>query len=156
MSWIALTSAHLQRKLSAAEWTSITTTQLTDGVTGPEVVADEIAATVRMVVGFVSANRQNVVGPAGTIPDELEDQALSILRHKVFSRLPGLAKRFLDEGRVREYEDAMRILRDVAMGRFLVASPEVAGEEQAGGQTIAVVNPPPGRENTRQKWSGTL
>jgi len=152
--WITLSSADLKNKLSAAEYASVTTAQVQEGKTAEEVIAEELGATVSMVRGYVGARQSNVLGDGVTIPDELKDAALVVMRHKVFSRLPGL-KRLLDEARVREYEDAMVQLRDVAAGRFAVVPPVVVSEDQAVGQTAQVVSRRE-RQHTREKWSGVL
>jgi hypothetical protein len=152
--WITLSSSDLKNKLSASEYTSVTTAQVQEGKTAEEVVVEELGSTVAMVRGYVGAQQSNVLGEGVTIPDELKDAALVVMRHKVFSRLPGL-KRLLDEARVREYEDAFTLFRDVAAGRFAVVPPEVPSEDQAVGQTVQVVSSRE-RQHTREKWSGVL
>ncbi len=151
--WIPLTSALLQTKLTAAEFASLSAAQLPTGVTSAELIAQEITSTVAMVRGYVAANRENTLGEGETIPDELTDAALHILRHKTFSRLPGL-KKLLDEARVREYEDALSQLKDAAAGRFRVTPPETIAAEQPASQTIS--SRAPKRQSTREKWSGVL
>ena len=88
----------------------MTSASLPDGVTAAEIIADELSRTVAQVRGFVSANKSNALGDGETIPDELKDAALVIVRYKVFTRLPGM-KALLDELRVKEYEEATRLLR---------------------------------------------
>jgi hypothetical protein len=151
--WIPLTSALLQTKLTAAEFSSISAAQLPSGTTAAELIAQEITSTVAMVRGYVAANRENTLGEGETIPDELRDAALCILRHKTFSRIPGL-KKLLDEARVREYEDALAQLKDAAAGRFRVTPPETIATAQPASQTIA--SRASKRQSTRQSWSGTL
>lgn len=153
--WISLTSSDLKGKLAAAEYASITTAQVQDGKTAEEVVAEEISSTVAMVRGYVGARGSNTLGVGETLPDELKDAALVILRHKIFTRLPGL-NRLLNEARVREYEDALSQLKDVAVGRFAVVPPETASPDQAVGQSAEVVSPKQRRQNTRETWGGVL
>lgn len=152
--WIELTSDDLQMKLSAVEWSSIGGAQLPDGVTGAEIVADEIANTTNEVRGYVGGFRENTLGDGATIPDELKDTALVILRHKVFTRIPGL-KRLLDDGRVREYDNAITRLKDVARGLFRIVQPATASEDQPSGQTMVVVRST-ARKHSRETWGGTL
>ncbi len=152
--WITLTDADLQTKLAAGEYASITTAQLPEGVTAASVIAAEIASTTGMVRGYVAGQLSNTLGAGVTIPGELKDTALVIVRHKIFSRLPGL-KRLLDEPRVREYEDALATLRDVAAGRFRIVPPEEPAADQPAGQTIKVVRHTQ-RQSSRKNWSGTL
>lgn len=153
--WISLTSTDLKDKLAAAEYASITTAQVQDGKTGEDVVTEEIRSTVAMVRGYVGARASNTLGEGETLPDELKDAALVILRHKIFTRLPGL-NRLLNEARVREYEEALAQLREVAAGRFAVVPPETASPDQAVGQSAEVVSPRRRRENTRETWGGVL
>lgn len=152
--WITIASADLQQKLTADEFDAVTTVSLPDGVSAATIIADEISRTVSEVRGFVSANKTNVLGDGETIPGELLDAALCILRHKVFSRLPGM-KSLLDEIRVREFDEAMRKLRDVAAGRFSLVPPTTpaAADEQAAPSTIGVVSANT-RRNTRRKLGG--
>lgn len=152
--WITLSSSDLQDKLAAAEYAAVTTAQVQDGKTPEQVVTEELASTVAMVRGYVAARASNVLGDGVTIPDELKDAALVVMRHKVFSRLPGM-KRLMDEARVREYEGAMELLRDVAAGRFAVVPPTTASADQPISQTAEVVSSRV-RQHTREKWSGVL
>lgn len=139
MAWNTLSIQDLQRKLAAAEYTSVTTVSLPDGMTGTQVVEEEISNGIQEVRGYVAGYASNVLGEGQTVPDELRDVTLVLIRYRTFTRLPGM-KRLLDELRVREYDEALRKLRDVAAGRFRVVSPETAAPEQAGGSTIAVVS----------------
>lgn len=152
--WISLTSADLQQKLAADEFDAVTSASLPEGVTAADIIADELNRTVSEVRGFVAGNKTNVLGDGATIPEELLDAALAIVRFKVFTRLPGL-KALLDELRVREYDEAMRKLRDVSAGRFALVQPltPAPGSEQAAPSTIGVVSAPP-RKNTKGRLSG--
>lgn len=157
MAWITLTAAHLKGKISDAEYGSVTAASLATGQTAAAIVEEELESTTVMVRGYVSGFRGNVLGEAGTIPDEVKDAALCIMRHKVFTRVPGL-KRLLDEGRVREYEDAIKLLRDVAAGRFRIVGPTTAAptEEQAGGGTVSVITKRPIGRESRDSLGGLL
>lgn len=156
MAWIELAAADIQEKISSDEYEAITEASLPDGVTGPEIVTAEIGRTVAMVRGYVAANAQNLLGSGEMIPEELSDAALCILRHKVFTRIPGM-KRLLDEGRVREYEDALRQLKDVAAGRFKLVAAATPAEDQAGGGTVQVIAPSrTGRESRATLNGGGL
>lgn len=153
--WITLTAADFASKIAEAEYASVLSTQLPDGKTGADVLAEELVLTTNEVRGYVSAQIGAVLGAGVTLPEELADTALVIVRHKVFTRLPGL-KRLLDEGRVREWEQALARLKEVARNLFKVAAPATPATEQPGGQGISVVGGRPARQHTREKWSGTL
>jgi uncharacterized protein DUF1320 len=154
LMWNPLLSADLQQKLSDDEFAAVTSASLPDGVTANDIISEELSRTVNEVRGFVAGHKANILGAAGTIPDELQDAALVIVRFKVFTRLPGL-KALLDELRVKEYDEAMRKLRDVSAGRFALVQPINAapGSEQAAPSTIGVVSAPP-RQNTKSKLKG--
>lgn len=152
--WITLSISDLQSKLAAAEYVAVTSAQLPEGKTAEEVVEEEISSTVNMVRGYVAGRSSNALGAGETIPNELKDAALVVIRNKVFTRLPGL-KRLLDGPRVKEYEDAIEQLRDTAAGRFAVVPPVEASADQASGETIKVVRRTK-RQSTRESWSGTL
>lgn len=152
MPWNILTSEDLQNKLTAAEFSAITQASLPDGKTSADVVAEEIANVTQEVRGYVAGYAPNVLGDGATVPDELRDVALVILRHRTFTRLPNM-KRLLDELRVKEYEEAMRKLRDVAVGRFRVVNPETPAAQQASGGGVQVVSKTK-RRATRKGLSG--
>lgn len=152
--WISITIARVQTKLSKSEYSAITTTQLPEGVTASALLEEEIVSTVNMVRGYVSGNRENSRGPDDTIPSELEDAALAILRVKIFTRLPGL-QRLIDSNRTREYEEALDQLRDTAAGRFRVTQPDTPAAAQPAGPSITVTRKTK-RQNSRSQWSGTL
>jgi hypothetical protein len=152
--WIEITIARLQQKLSAAEYSAITSTQLPANVSATTLLTEEIESTTNMVRGYVSGNRENSRGPDNTIPSELEDAALAILRVKIFTRIPGL-QRLIDSNRTREYEEALAQLRDTSAGRFRIAQPDTPSPTQPSGPTITVVRKTP-RQSSRQNWSGTL
>ena len=152
--WITLSSADVQQKLAADEYDAVTSASLPDGVTAAEIITDELSRTLAQVRGFVSANKSNALGDGETIPDELKDAALVIVRYKVFTRLPGM-KALLDELRVKEYEEATRLLRDVSAGRFAIVPPTTpaADDEQAAPSTIETVSAPT-RRNKRENLEG--
>lgn len=154
MAWVSITSADVERKLAADEFSAISEASLPDGVTAADIIAAEITQTVAEVRGYVAGNKSNILGEAGTIPDELMEAALVILRYKVFTRLPAM-KALLDELRVREYDEALRRLRDVSAGRFVIVPPVVAAPDvqQPATPIIGVVSCDR-RQNTRKKLGG--
>lgn len=139
MAWNTITIADVQNKLAAAEYAAVTTASLPDGKTGSDVVNEEITNAIQEVRGYVAGRVANVAGEGSTVPDELRDTTLVIIRYRVFTRLPGM-KRLLDELRVKEYDEALRKLRDVSAGRFRVVDPETPAADQASGSSIQVVS----------------
>lgn len=139
MAWNTITIADVQLKLAAAEYSSVTTASLPDGKTGSDIVNEEITNAIQEVRGYVAGRVANVQGEGSTVPDELRDTTLALIRYRVFTRLPGM-KKLLDELRVKEYDEALRKLRDVAAGRFRLVNPETPAAEQAGGSSIQVIS----------------
>lgn len=150
MAWISITIDSLKGIMADAEYMGITEASLPDGKTATEIVEEEIAKSVTEARGYVAGYASNVLAPGETIPDELTASVLAILRYRVITRLPGM-KRFLDDRRVAEYEEAMRKLRDVSKGALRIVNPETPAPEQAGGSTIQVV-----RRAVRQVTRGNM
>src|ERR1700754_2502333 len=123
MSWITLTQARIETRLTAPEMTAVTSAAKQVAQTAPQILADAIAAVVLEVRGYVAACDRNTLGPAGTIPDELESTALALLRRYLFTRLPAM-KSLFDELRQEEAKDALQRLRDVAKCDFAIVPPE--------------------------------
>lgn len=139
MSWNPITAADVQKKLTAAEYASITSVSLPGGESASTIVAEEITNAIQEVRGYVAGYHANVLGDGATVPDELRDVTLVLIRQRLFTRLPGM-KRLLDELRQSEYEEAMRKLRDVAAGRFRLVAPETAASDQAAGAGVQLIS----------------
>ncbi|MBB5033167.1 phage protein Gp36 family protein [Prosthecobacter vanneervenii] len=156
MAWTSITADALKDEgiISASEYASITAVSLPDGVTGAQVVAQVIANAVAEARGYIAANSENILGIEGTVPDELRASVLVIIRHRVFTRLPKM-KALLDDLRVKEYDEAMRKLRDVSNGTFKLVQPITPADpdQQAGGGSMQVVNKAK-RWATRKKLGG--
>lgn len=102
--------------------------QLDEGQIDP--LIEVLARTVDEARGFLGARPHATMGPEGTIPPQLLGPVLDIARYRLCSRLAvgPLSDMLLSEAREREYQDAIRILRDTAKGVFSVESPEVRSE----------------------------
>jgi phage gp36-like protein len=139
MAWTAITEADIRRKWAGAEWTAIKTAALGSGQNADTMLAEEIAAATRHIRARVGACAQNKLGPPGTIPDELEDVALVVLRYSLSTRLPGYK---MTEERRKLYEDAVETLKDVAKCQFSIEPPEQESEEARPHQRPAITSPP--------------
>jgi phage gp36-like protein len=149
--WITLTEALVANRMTGAELTAMKTAALGGGQSGATVLADCISAVVREVRGYVAACATNTLGDGETIPQELEHAALALLRQRLANRLPGMAKLMQDDARKAEYDDAVRLLRDVAACRFAIISPdEPASEQPALGGTPRITE----RERTFTRCNG--
>lgn len=133
MAWITLTETEIAGRLAAPELTAVTSAAVRLGQTAEQILAGALKSVTAEVRGYVAACSRNVLGPAGTIPDELEGAALALIRRHLFTRLPKMESLF-DDLRQKEAEDALVRLRDTAACRFAIVPPVLPApaEEQAG------------------------
>lgn len=129
MAWIELTVERVQGRLTGPELTAMRQAAL--GQDQPDPLPEIIAQVTAETRGYVAACRSNRLGPAGTIPPQLEGAALNLIRHRLATRLP--TDRLLTEARKNEREAAIQLLRDVAACRFTVEQPPETGPERVAG-----------------------
>lgn len=125
-------------------WTTITTDDIRARLTGPEMAALQSAALgesqedptpeiVAQVIdearGYIAAGGYTL-GAEGTLPSKVKGATLNIIRYRLISRLPVAS--LMTESRRREYEDAVRLLEQVAAKKFAVEDPVTVADEQAG------------------------
>lgn len=126
MSWIAITSSFLLEKVTGPEKTALSGAALGAGQTDP--LTDIILNVVREVRGYCGG--RFTLGTGDTIPSELLDAALAMIRYRAYNRLP-VGKGLLTQTRIEEYNDALVLMRDVARGNFAIVPAETAATEQA-------------------------
>lgn len=148
--WVELTEDDVLTRLAGAEVTALKTAALADGQESP--LPEILAGVVREVRGRVAARASNTLGDGDTIPDELLHHALAIVRYRLCTRLPGM-KALLDERRLREYEDAVAALRDVADGKFAIELPATPSDEQVAGPAAQLIESRD-RKATRARMEG--
>lgn len=151
MSWITLTTAAIETRLTEPELGALTSAATVTGQTKEGLIAGAVEAVTAEVRGYVAACSTNTLGPAGTIPYELESSALALVRRYLFTRLPRM-KALFDEIRQKECEDALQRLRDTAACRFAIVPPEEAGP-QAGSGGVTLISHRP-RIAGRKELSG--
>jgi hypothetical protein len=134
MAWIELTAARLLDK--TAELELVKDVLLTDDQDADDIIADELASTVKRVRGYCPTSTP--LGEGSTIPDELEDAALALVRVKVFTRIKALSS-FLSDARTKEAENAMTELRAWARGDFKVVPPVTESASQASSGSASEV-----------------
>jgi hypothetical protein len=125
MAWITITDAAILGKSAGAEVDAARSAALAIGQTDP--VPGLVEQIVREVRGYVAACKDNKLGPAGTIPDELLGAALNRLRFECATRLPGGA--LLDEDRRAANRDAIAMLRDAGACRIVLEQPDTPSTE---------------------------
>jgi phage gp36-like protein len=130
MAWITLSEDNVTKGRLAASELSQVSAIANQGDT----IAALIPQISRLVCGYVA--RRVPLGAAGTIPEELADAAAVIIVWKFVSQLPsrGLAT----EARQEAYKDAMKLLRDVAAGDFVVAPPDTQADVQPTSPSPAI------------------
>ncbi len=146
MSWISITESDVQSKLAGAELAALKTAALASGQTNP--LTEIIEQVVDEVRGYIGGNRANTLGAAGTIPQKLLSAALAMIRYRLATRLP--VKSMITEDRKAEYDGAIRLLEQVAAGKFSIEDP-VSGERS--GVSIEQASTPT-RNATRTKLAG--
>ncbi len=121
MNWIALTESHLLKQLSATEVDLIKTTLLADAQADP--VPDTLNSVTAEARGYV-AGAGISLGPAGTIPDRIENHVISRAVVLLIDRVPMLIGSLdPEESRRKRSTEALSILRDVQRGNFSIADP---------------------------------
>ena len=127
MAWNIITTDDIKARLAGAELNALQTAALADGQVDP--TPEIVAQAIDEVRGYVAAGGFTL-GAEGTIPGKLKGATLNLIRYRLCSRLPVAS--LLTEARIKEYEDALRLLEQVAAKKFMVEEPTVAADEQAG------------------------
>jgi hypothetical protein len=123
--WIELTEAKLLTRISGVELENFRTAALELGQDDPiQGVFDQITRKVR---SRVAACQQNKLGPEGTIPDEMLDDALALCVIKVMTR-PGGTMIDPEGQRAKDAEQAESNLKDAANCKIAIEQPPVAEE----------------------------
>lgn len=131
MSWITIIEADLEARLSGPELAAFRGAALKSGQADP--VAPVIRGVIDEIRGYVAGNKANTLGAGETIPSELLDAALAL----VVARLPARLPVRMTEERLEAKRDAIALLRQVADGKFFVASAATPAADQPGGIELA-------------------
>lgn len=148
MAWIDLTEDLIANRVTAPELSALKTAAKGAGQSGAGILAAAISAVCREVRSYCppSVNR----GDGETIPDEAEHIALAVLRNRLFSRIPNLARQFYDDLRKSEYEDGVDWLKAWARGERHVVAPVTPSDSQAAVAFMKVVSVPRRRASRDQ------
>jgi hypothetical protein len=134
MAWITLSESSLESRLLAGEITAYKSSDLSVGQTSESLLSEILRGVIREVRGRVAACESNTLGEGDTIPDELEHHALAVAVYRLITRIPISSRSSLLEQRKSAYEDALRILQDVASCRFAIVDPITPSEEVVSAQ----------------------
>jgi len=124
MAWIALTEANLLTRVSGKELEKLRAAALADGQADPlQEVFDQVTRKVRsrMPAGWPK-------GLAGTIPNEMLDDALALCVVKVMTR-PGGIMIDPEDQRSKDAEIAEANLDKLSKGLIQIEAPEEVSEE---------------------------
>ncbi len=126
MSWRAITENDLLQRMSGDELTALRDAALGDDQADP--IAGHISQITDFVRGYIAAWQNNTLGLAGTLPERLILTACDILVVQVSSR-PGGFLVDLNDTRKEQYKSAMRLLEQVAAGKFRIEEPATEGDD---------------------------
>ncbi len=143
--WVQITANNFKTRLGSRELQVLTGAALADSAEA--VLTQCVRTVVNKVRGYIRSCTQNVLGPDGYVPPELESETYALMLEEAATRLP-LGTLILDESRQNRIDNAYRLLRDVASCKFLVTQPEttsntspVADGGGYGGPTYIDFNP---------------
>ncbi len=134
MSWISLTENDVMYIFADAEYSAITTKALNAGIT--DLVSSTIANATNRVRGYVAACDQNTLNTGSTIPENLKNATLDLIRFELLNRL----NLDISEERLQSYRDSLRLLEQVATCKFAVDTPDnpETGTTQSGSSVTTV------------------
>ena len=127
MAWQTLSSENVKTRLTGPELSALQSAALASGQADP--LPEIITAVIDEVRGYISAGG-HALETGITVPSKLVSASLAIIRYRLATRLP--VKSLLDENRVREYQDAQKLLERVADGRFAIEEPVTETTEVQG------------------------
>lgn len=141
MAWITFTASTVAQRVLGPEMSALKTAARGAGQDGDDLLNDQVSRVIQEIRGRVAACDKNTLGVAGTIPDELEDAAVAIVIFRFCTRLAAAAERLITERREMAYNDALKLLNDVAACRLAIVPPTTPApdEQQAGGPGITLI-----------------
>jgi hypothetical protein len=147
MAWILITEAALLTAISGDELTGYREAALAEDQ--PDPVQPTIDQVTNLVRGYVGGWKSNQLGPVGTIPEKLLAPAVDIIVCRIPSRVGKTPKK----GRETAQENAIKLLEQVAAGKFDIEEPvELAPEQPSGGGRPSFSGRP--RRDVRRESSG--
>lgn len=143
--WVTLQIDSLKTALTGGEYTALAAAALAEGQANP--LPAIIRRAVQLVRGKVAAGG-HTLEEGETIPQELEDAALCIVRFNALTRFPNL-RALLDANRVAAKDDALKLLREVASGTMKIEAAETPTEQvvSAPGPNFTATTPTRTRAN---------
>lgn len=121
MAWVEITEELFLSRLSAPERRALASAATGDAQ--PDPVTTVLTATVAEWRSWLRTVSRLAIGCK--LPEEVINHALVDARHRVFTRLPGMAA-LLDEARIREWQDAISVRNNLRKLSILPPSDDEA------------------------------
>lgn len=151
MPWRTVTETDLLEAISSDELEGLREASLASGQADP--IEDHIDRVVDEARGYIAANRENSLGPEGTVPDRLVRAVVDIAIIRVGGRVAGLI--FDDESVRRDAaKAATRLLEKVAEGKFAIEQPDTAADPSEQNTMFGPSISTPNRNFTDAKQDG--
>jgi len=138
MSWVTIAESDLLTRISGPELDAYRAAAIASGQDDP--VAEILSGVIAEVRGRVAACARNALGDGETIPSELLHHALALAVYRLITRLPGRGSSAALESRKSAYDDAQKVLADVAACRFAIVAPTTESADQAGAGGIEIAS----------------
>lgn len=126
MPWISITEDDVKTRLSGPELSAFKSAALASGQGSP--LPDIINQVVNEMRGYIAACESNQLGAGTTIPDKLLGATLAMIRYRLATRLPVAS--LLDENRINENREALRLMERVAACSFRLEEPDSISDEK--------------------------
>lgn len=126
MAWITPTSDDVIKSFTDRERDAI------EDVKGDTTLDDILGYVVEEIRGYCLTI--GPVGAAGTIPPQLKQVAVTRARHELMVSVPD--RGMMTEARAQANKDALRILENVAAGKFAIEAPATTGSETGNSPTL--------------------
>lgn len=123
MAWITLSTTDVQQTLSSAEASKVA------ALVPANSLSEITLNVVREIRGYV--RRQTTPGAGDTIPETLKASALIIARYRFLASVSASGVNLITEPRTKEYDNALKLLRDVASGDFILEEAVTPSSESA-------------------------
>jgi len=137
MSWRIITEADVLTKLSSPELEAFRSAAIAGGQADP--ITSAIDNVTDLVRGYVASNNKNTLDTStDTIPERLIPSAVDILVVDIPARAAG-TQIDPDDVRYKAKVAAIKLLEQVAAGKFSIEDPVSGSESATSGATI--VNP---------------
>ena len=132
MPWSTFTKDAIKAKISESEFATILAQM------GEAELQKSITQMVDKVRGYVAANSENQLGPAGTLPERLFGPTVDALIPALYGFSGGMLID-LSDVRKKAAESAERLFKDVARGDFKVEDPVVKASEDKRGCAVTSI-----------------